>query len=410
MLPVKTMKHEVDKLKKELEAAGKCREDGMADDDLRRMVPFWEARDDLDAMDADILKLAQETMTLDYIYAKRFGKPSDSDDSSSSSSESPSEKAARDKEEKEEQEREAAEEKRRQEEAAFEKEHAFVKDAVYREKFLHDLVDKVMCYLEYGTNVAVLSTKGFSRHFLYMTRNRKQFALVAEVSEGQVPVKKDPVRVVPIEQILTVHLGQHSPNFATYLKKIPGRADPPRGEQAPAPEDLSVANMHRYYYRSFSMQMKRDSEEWFDVVCDTQTDFEALVVAYNRLTGKEPLWGRKMFIDLADRVDELKPYERKLCEDLHLTPVQYFTSKEKVLCDPEVLFMTLHDMRLLTTLDLYHCQCLMDVFMGQRWCAVRDLVYFKYWEDPSAYATMAEAPFGEGEQPAEGGGAEGDAM
>ena len=76
---------------------------------------------------------------------------------------------------------------------------------------------------------------------------------------------------------------------------------------------------------------------------------------------------------------------RKLCEDLHLTPIQYFSAKEKVLADPEVLFMTLHDMRLLTTLDLYHCQCLMDVFLQQKWISVRDLVYFKYWEDHERY-------------------------
>src|SRR5262249_7893984 len=163
-----------------------------------RMIPVWEARDELDDVDREMLELAREVMALDYIHSRKFGKEessssSDDDDSASSSSESPSEKAAREKEEREEAEREAAAEKARQEEAAFEKEHAFVKDAVYREKFLHDLIDKVMCYLEYGTNVAVLTAKGFSRHFLYMTRNRKQWALVAEVAEGQVPVKKDPI-------------------------------------------------------------------------------------------------------------------------------------------------------------------------------------------------------------------------
>lgn len=408
MKPVKELQKEVEKLKKELEGAGPCREDGLADDEIARMIPIWEARDELDQVDKEMMEVAQEACRLDYIHSRKFGAPSDSDSDdsdSSDSSDSPSEKERRAKEEREEAEREAAAEKARQEEAHFEKEHAFVKDAVYREKFLHDLVDKVMCYLEYGTNVAVLTQNGFKRHFLYMTRNRKQLALVQEVAEGQVPVKKEPLRVIPIEQIASMVMGQHSPNFTTFLKKIPGRADPPRHEAPPAPEDLAPANMHRYYYRSFSLIMKRDTEEALDIICDTQTDFEALVVAYNRLTRRDTSWGKRMFIDLADRVEELKPFERKLCEDLHLTPSQYLTAKEKVLADPETLFMTLHDMRLLTTLDLYHCQCLMDVFLAQKWVAVRDLVYFKYWEDP--YLHRDGEALGEGGADAADGGDEG---
>jgi hypothetical protein len=202
--------------------------------------------------------------------------------------------------------------------------------------------------------------------------------------------------VLPIDTVKSIVMGQHSALYKNFLAKVAGRPDPVRAEPPPPPEDLATANMHRYYYRSFSLQPKNDADDWFDIVCDTQTDFEAIIIAVAKLTDLDANWGRGLFIDLADRVDDLKSFERKFCEELHLTPKEYFTIKQKTVENSEMLYMTLHDMRLATSMDLYHCQRIMDVFYTQKWVLRRNLKYFRHQEAVEARADAAAQRIGGG--------------
>ena len=117
-------------------------------------------------------------------------------------------------------------------------------------------------------------------------------------------------------------------------------------------------------------------------------------MALHRLTRRDALWGKKLYIDFCEQVDDLKPFERKFCEESHLTPQQYLSAKEKVLMNEELLYITLHDIRLLTSLDLYHAQRMLEMFMTHKWVVRRQLNYFKYQEKLEKSAGSAAARLG----------------
>src|SRR5439155_1465955 len=83
-----------------------------------------------------------------------------------------------------------------------------------------------------------------------------------------------------LDDVKSLTLGQHSATFQQQLKKLAGRIDPPRTEVPPTAEELTSNNMHRYYYRSFSVEFHK--EDSIDIVMDTATDFEAIIVALHR--------------------------------------------------------------------------------------------------------------------------------
>merc|ERR1719197_558998 len=132
--------------------------------------------------------------------------------------------------------------------AAFEKEYAYFRECLKKEQFLLDLVEKIICYLEYGTNVSILTEKGFSRHFVYLAKDRTHLGVLGEVAEGTAPNKKNPQKLHKLDEGGAMVLGQHSPTFQHFLKAVSGRVDPPRTEQPPTAEQLTPNNMHRYYY------------------------------------------------------------------------------------------------------------------------------------------------------------------
>lgn len=398
MKPVKDLEKELFKLNQQLKTAGKSREDGLSEAEVQKMQAIWDARDDLDDIEEEVLKIALECMALENGLEKEIGKPeessddSDSDDSDNSDSDSDSDsdseteedRAARAAEIHAEMERAKNEQKEKVDRFAYEKEYNYFKEVVKKEQYLTDLIDKVVAYVEYGTNAAILTSSGFARGFVFLTRNRRQIAIIDEVADGSVPNRKVAHRIHSLAECQNLYMGQHSPLFQSFLKKVSGRIDPPRTESPPTAEELTPNNMHRYYYRSMSIQFS--DGEYLDVVLDTATDFEAMVVSMHRLTHLMPKWGKKLYIDFCDDVDELKPVERQWCEDSHFTPKQYLAFKEKLLLNDEVLFVTLHDVRVFTQLDMFHAQRLVDLFVSQRWVVRRQLNYFKYQEKLDEFA------------------------
>jgi hypothetical protein len=401
MKPVRDLEKEIAKLNQQLSTAGKNREDGMSEADVAANAPKWEARDALDDAEEEITKIALECMILENGIERGIGAPSDSDSSSDSDSDSDSDTSSETESEAAERAREIAQDvlSRKEEKsdkldrASFDKELEYFKEVLKKEVFLQELVDKIVGYVEYGTNASMVTTKGFIRQFVFMGKNRKQIAMLNEVNEGVLPDKAHPVRAVNLDRISGFHLGQHSALFQSLLKQIAGRVDPPRVEDPPPPSELVMANIHRYYYRSFSIQMGK-TEPWLDFICDTGTDMEAFIVSIHRMTRLDAHWGRALYIDFCENCDDLLPVERAFCEDAHLTPNMYLSAKELICNNAEILYVTLHDIRLLTGLDLYHAQRLLEVFLGQKWIIRRQLNYFVYEDKAQNSADAAMARMG----------------
>lgn len=409
MKPVKELEKELFKLKANMTFAMKNREDGLSPEELLVKRPMWEIRDECDDIDDDLQRLVPDVVRLDAIVEQKIGKPEESesekgsekDDDSGSEKSEESEKAppetkeerlerlAREKEERRV-EREA-EKKRRVAKATYDREWKHFRETTRKDQFLSDLLEKILMYLEYGTNVTTLTAQGLERRFAFFSKGRKQLTFVPAVRDGAIPNRKEVLKTVEVSKIAGIHMGQHSPFFQILLRKFAGRVDPARAEPPPPLEELEISNMHRYYYRSFSIQFPTKEEGFVDFICDTDTDFEALVVALHRISGRNATWGKSLFIELAPNIDDLSEQEKTLCEQIHLTPNEYLGCKEIILLKDDKLFVTLHDLRVLTALDLYHSQKLLEMWLKQKWIVRRQVNYYKYQEVIAEEAARAAA-------------------
>lgn len=396
MKPVKDLEKELFKLKANMTFAMKNREDGLSPEELLVKRPMWEVRDECDDIDDDLQRLVPDCQRLEQIVDQKIGKPAESEsDKSDDESEKSSASAASEKpppetkeerlerlaREKEERRLEREEEKKRRiAKATYDREWKHFRETTRKDQFLSDLLEKILMYLEYGTNVTTLSAQGLERRFLFFAKGRKQLTFVPAVRDGAVPNRKDVIKSCDMSKVAGIHMGQHSPFFQIQLRKFAGRVDPARSEPPPPVEELDVSNMHRYYYRSFSIQFPTKEEGFVDFICDTDTDFEALVVALHRVSGRNATWGKNLFIELAANIDNINEAEKLLCETNHLTPDEYLNCKELILLKDDKLFVTLHDLRVLTALDLYHSQKLLEMWLKQKWVVRRQVNYYKYQE------------------------------
>lgn len=413
MEPVKALEAELAKLEAQLRVSGKSREDGLSPEEIAEKEPLWQARDELDDLEEEVAAAAKECLALENAVANGVGKPAASEVSSDVDSDESSEKSgssAKSSEESEESseseddeavkaalaakvaaEMEAAkkeEEQRKVDRESYDREWSHFRDTIRKDQFLQELLEKVLQYLEYGTNITTLNAKGVVRQFFYILPGRKGIALVDEVRAGGAPNKKQPLRTIVLDQVEKITMGQHSTTFQTLLKKLTGRSDPPRDEAPPPPEEICVNNLHRYYYRSFTLTLKDEST--FECIADSATDFEALIVAVHRLTQKDACWGKKLYIEFCEDIDKLEAFERAFCEECHLTPKEYLSAKEKILMSEDRLFLALHDIRTVAGLDLFHSQKLLELFLKQKWIVRRQLYYFKYQEKTMASAQAAQ--------------------
>ncbi|CUF81327.1 Hypothetical protein, putative, partial [Bodo saltans] len=394
--PVKELEKELFKMKANMTFAMKNREDGLSPEELLVKRPMWEIRDECDDIDDDLQKLIPDCVRLEQIVEQKIGKPEESaseksDDESDKSSESAeSEKPPPETKEerlerlaREKAERGVAreeEKKSRIAKATYDREWKHFRETTRKDQFLSDLLEKILMYLEYGTNVTTLTPQGLERRFAFFSKGRKSMTFVPAVRDGAVPNRKDVIRTCDLSKVAGIHMGQHSPFFQIQLRKFAGRVDPARSEPPPPVEEMDISNLHRYYYRSFSIQFPTKEEGFIDFVCDTDTDFEALVVALHRVSGRNATWGKNLFIELAANIDNLSEAEKLLCENIHLTPDEYLNCKDIVLLRDDKLFVTLHDLRVLTALDLYHSQKLLEMWLKQKWIVRRQVNYYKYQE------------------------------
>ncbi|KAH9586491.1 hypothetical protein LSM04_005784 [Trypanosoma melophagium] len=154
--------------------------------------------------------------------------------------------------------------------------------------------------------------------------------------------------------------------------------------------------------RQFEYLIHRKKKGFLDFISDTETEFEGWVSALYQITGKRPIWGKRLFIDLAPGFESSSSLERDFFEINHLLPMEYLHSKDSVLVNNRRAFVTLYDIRRICRTDLYHSQKLQEFWTKQRWLTQRQLNYFKYQEYTDNLAAHSDGSLDDEEEEEEG--------
>ena len=167
-------------------------------------------------------------------------------------------------------------------------------DAVKKEKHLESLLEQVVQYLEHGCRMTKI--RGSERkRYLFISEDRRRIHS-CEVDEDGMPAnKRRPTTTAYFKDIKRIILGQYTPNFKSFEA---GRAsvtntaelihDVDGAYNRTPTSTISPENMSAFFYRSFSLEFKK-GKTW-DVVAETDSDFEAWVVVLQRLLVSKDEW------------------------------------------------------------------------------------------------------------------------
>eukprot|EP01059_Diplonema_ambulator_P015226 TRINITY_DN26328_c0_g1_i1.p1 TRINITY_DN26328_c0_g1~~TRINITY_DN26328_c0_g1_i1.p1 ORF type:complete len:968 (+),score=390.57 TRINITY_DN26328_c0_g1_i1:48-2951(+) len=262
-------------------------------------------------------------------------------------------------------------------------------DAVKKEKHLESLLEQVVQYLEHGCRMVKIRG-GERKRYLYISDDRRRIHS-CEIDEDGAPAnKKRPTTTAYFKDIKKITLGQFTPNFKNFegSKGMTRPADlihDVDGAYNRTPTaTVTPENLGHYFYRSFSLEFKK-GKTW-DVIAETDSDFEAWVVVLQRLLcnkdewkklsdprkggGNDPpptmSWGEPLDISGRQGADRLMAEEAKLCAENHITPIQYINIKAQIIHKAQLGFVTVYDVRTLSTLDLLRSRVVHDFFIAKK--------------------------------------------
>jgi hypothetical protein len=266
------------------------------------------------------------------------------------------------------------------------KEH--LAEAMKKENHLASLLDQVLQYLQQGVRMCkVSSTKNIRRRFFFLSEDCKRL-YACELDEMGMPVnRRKPTTTVILKDVKKIILGQYTPSFVEFAgnpgthRKMRDEAMGPNGSFNPEPTaQLTPENFGRYQYRSFALDFRNGKT--LELVCETDSDCEAWVVALKRLLGcKTPFemkkdrsgeipgcvieWGAPL--DIRSRaVNNLNADEATLCAEYHIAPQLYMRTKKEILEKSQHCLVTVYDVRVSSMLDLYRSQILYEFFTEKR--------------------------------------------
>eukprot|EP01062_Namystynia_karyoxenos_P044027 TRINITY_DN322_c1_g1_i1.p1 TRINITY_DN322_c1_g1~~TRINITY_DN322_c1_g1_i1.p1 ORF type:complete len:982 (+),score=393.74 TRINITY_DN322_c1_g1_i1:131-3076(+) len=266
-------------------------------------------------------------------------------------------------------------------------------EAMKKERHLEGLIEQVIQYLEHGCRMTKIPSKGGARkRYFYISDDRKRI-LSCEMDEMGMPRdRKKPTSTVYFRDIRRIILGQFTSSFKSFEKEggvpatQPGDVlDDDEGAYNPSPTpSVTPQNIGKYFYRSFSFEFKKGKT--LDVVTETDSDFEAWIVALKRLLGTknewekvqdpkkgnvldEPPtveWGVPLEITQKPGIDRLMSEEVQLCSDNHITPMQYVNAKTEIINKAQSSFVTVYDVRTLSSLDLLRSRVVYEYFVRKK--------------------------------------------
>eukprot|EP01065_Artemidia_motanka_P038196 TRINITY_DN47048_c0_g1_i1.p1 TRINITY_DN47048_c0_g1~~TRINITY_DN47048_c0_g1_i1.p1 ORF type:complete len:1004 (+),score=466.05 TRINITY_DN47048_c0_g1_i1:85-3012(+) len=266
-------------------------------------------------------------------------------------------------------------------------------EAMKKERHLEGLIEQVIQYLEHGCRMTKIPSKGSARkRYFFICEDRKRI-MACEMDDMGMPVnRKRPTSTVYFRDIKRIVLGQFTQSFKNFEKEggkspmDPGDVlDDDEGAYNPSPTQVvTPANIGKYFYRSFSFEFKKGKS--LDVVTETDSDFEAWIVALKRLLGSKTEWekvqdpkkggayddpptvewGVPLDVTQKPGVERLMQEEMQLCADNHITPMQFVNSKTEIINKSQNSFVTVYDVRTLSSLDLLRSRVVYDYFVRKK--------------------------------------------
>eukprot|EP00760_Papus_ankaliazontas_P037939 PhM_4_TR8793/c0_g1_i2/m.80393 len=121
-----------------------------------------------------------------------------------------------------------------------------------------------------------------------------------------------------------------------------------------------------------SMSLKIAGGRTMDVIFSEDNDFEAWTIALNALCRCRVEWGKPLEVAVLPGHDSLDASEAQFCARMHIAPMLYLSAKTDVLTTTGT-YVTLFDIRTITSLDLFHAARLLSFFVERGWVSRRNL-------------------------------------
>ncbi|ORC89568.1 putative kinesin [Trypanosoma theileri] len=271
-------------------------------------------------------------------------------------------------------------------------------DAVTKEQQLNSLVDQVLIYLRNGIRMTKISSKGNVRkRFYFISEDCKRIHSCELDHQGAPISRKKPPVTIWIKDIKKVVIGLYTTSFVNYsseaqLVKTRQEAVTDTGTYRHDPtQNLSPFNLGLNNYRSFALLLRGGKS--LEVVCDTDSDCEAWLVALKRLLNyKTPVekileermvaskeshvhpvdgtvdikWGGSLDIRNMRGFVSLAPEEAALCSENHIPPALFLRVKQEMSEKSQSNTITVYDVRVSSGLDLFRSAHLYDYMCEKR--------------------------------------------
>lgn len=265
-----------------------------------------------------------------------------------------------------------------------------LQEAVRKERHLEGLTEQVIQYLEHGCQLTKIPSKGSARKRYYFIGDDRKKLCCCELDEAQnVAARRKASTVFLFKDFRRIILGQFTPQFDHFGRggrKGPDLDDEEGAYNPNSTEIITPQNVGKYFYRSFSIELRKGKT--LDVVADTDSDFEAWIVALRRLLGARADWekvlddkrgaaadppptidwGEPLVVAGRPGAERLSKDELQLCARHHVTPAQYLAAKAEVLARAQAQsgFVTVYDVRTLSSLDLLRSKEVYDYFVAKK--------------------------------------------
>lgn len=284
----------------------------------------------------------------------------------------------------------------KEQQAKQKKEH--LSEATKKDRHLQSLTDQVITFLQQGLRmIKVSSTGNIRRRFFFLSEDCKKL-FACEIDDVGVPInRRKPTTTVYLRDVRRVTLGLYTPSFLNFAGEVNlrrSREEAMRGDGCYSTEPtgaLTAQNLGKYQYRSFALELK--NYKTLELVCESDSDFEAWLVAFKRLFGyRTPFertfvasaggvaaqqqsvvdtfvdiaWGAPLSLLVRPGAEKLTRDEQTLCSEHHIPPSVFLKTRNEMITKSQTCFVTVYDMRVASTLDLLRAQILYEFFLERK--------------------------------------------
>ncbi|KEG10461.1 putative kinesin [Trypanosoma grayi] len=273
-----------------------------------------------------------------------------------------------------------------------------IHDAAAKEQHLSSLVDQVLTYLRNGIRMTKISSRAnVRRRFYFLSEDCKRIHSCELDHQGAPISRRKPPVTIWIKDIKRVVVGLYTNSFVNFsseaqLAKVRPEAVTDSGTYRHDPtQSITPSNLGLNNYRAFALLLR--GEKSLEVVCETDSDCEAWLVALKRLLHfKTPVerileerlavmreshvqpndnavdirWGGSLDIRNMRGFVSLSPEEASLCSENHIPPALFLRVKQEMSEKSQMNTITVYDIRVSSGLDLFRSGQLYDYLCEKR--------------------------------------------